>query len=416
LRADEKKVVELENAIAADEPMVALIKAPSRGAEQIFNRPLTERMVRLCERAGASRFFISCPRQEQGRVTQALGRFSGDARVQVIDSASEIAAAADGPAPTTRCIAVSGNIIFSLSQLQSLIKRQKGNGGAVVRLASANGEPGAAVSVGRLQDFTGTAEPAAATITSEIPGLPFALNGRPEDRGAAEHVIARTMRHDTMHTDGFMARIFDRKLSWRLSYLLAYTPITPNQVTLANTALGLGIAWMFAQPGYWIRLLAALLFVISITIDGVDGELARLKMCESAAGKRLDQLTDNLVHVAIFIGISIGCYRAAHSPAYLYVLGALLAGFGLCAISVHRAMSISSAGAEAFIRKVDRVTGRDFAYLLLILAAVNRLSFFIVGAAIGTYVFALVLWRITSGWQRADAALLNGGDRLAEGL
>jgi phosphatidylglycerophosphate synthase len=139
-------------------------------------------------------------------------------------------------------------------------------------------------------------------------------------------------------------------------------------------------------------------------------------MCESAAGKRLDELTDNLVHIAIFIGISIGCYRAAHSSAYFYVLGALLGGFGLCAISVHRAMNVSSGGAEAFLRKVDRRTGRDFAYLVLILALINRLNFFIVGAAIGTYVFALVLWRVTSGWNRAGTALPNGGDRLAEGI
>jgi phosphatidylglycerophosphate synthase len=417
LGADEKKVVESEMSITVDEPMVALIEASSRGGEQIFNRSLTERMMRLCERAGASRFFISCPRQEQGRILLALGRFGGDPRVQMVDSTDQIAAVANTPASATRCIAVTGNIIFSLSQLQGLIARQRGDGGGVVRLASANGEPGAAVSVGLLQDFIGSAAKPAANMTSDIPGLPFALNGRPEDRDAAERVIARTMRHDTVGTDGFMARIFDRKLSWRLSYLLAHTEITPNQVTLANTALGMGIAWMFAQPGYWIRLLGALLFVISITIDGVDGELARLKMCESEAGKRLDQITDNLVHVAIFIGISVGCYRAAHSAAYLYVLGALLAGFGLCAISVHRAMSISSAGAEAFISKVDRITGRDFAYLLLILAAINRLSFFIVGAAIGTYVFALVLWRVTSGWNRADAgALPDGGDRLAESL
>ena len=80
------------------------------------------------------------------------------------------------------------------------------------------------------------------------------------------------------------------------------------------------IAWMFAQPGYWIPLLASFLFVVSITIDGVDGELARLKMAETKAGARLDALTDNLVHIAIFLGIAIGCYRAGHNTAYIYTL------------------------------------------------------------------------------------------------
>jgi phosphatidylglycerophosphate synthase len=398
------------------DPIIAVLEAPSRGTERIFNRSLVERTMGICERAGVSRFLIRCPKQERERIEQALGRFAGDDRVRVVDSAAEIKDMPAGWDGDTRCIAVTGNILFSLSQLRALIAQQH-NSGRVVRMDSANGEPGAAVSIGRLADFiSGDIEVPATSMVSHIPGMPFALNGRPEDRGAAERVLARTMRHDTVETDGFMARILDRKLSWRLSYLLAYTPITPNQVTLANTALGLGIAWMFAQPGYWIRMVAALLFVVSITIDGVDGELARLKMCESEAGKRLDQLTDNLVHIAIFIGITIGCYRVAHSPAYFYVLGVLLGGFGLCAISVNRAMSVSSAGAEAFLRKVDRRTGRDFAYLVLLLALLNRLNYFIVGAAVGTYVFAAVLWRVTSGWQRTDAAPRNGGDRLAEGL
>ncbi len=165
-----------------------------------------------------------------------------------------------------------------------------------------------------------TAGPVASGVASEIAGLPFALNGHPEDREAAERVIASTLRHDTARTDGVMARIFDRRISWHLSYRLANTAVTPNQVTIANTAFGMFIAWMFAQPGYWLPLLASLMFVVSITLDGVDGELARLKMAETAAGARLDALTDNLVHIAIFLGIGIGCYRAGHNPAYIYNL------------------------------------------------------------------------------------------------
>jgi 1L-myo-inositol 1-phosphate cytidylyltransferase / CDP-L-myo-inositol myo-inositolphosphotransferase len=273
------------------------------------------------------------------------------------------------------------------------------------------------VSVGPLSDFlSANGRQPGSTVATGIEGLPFALNGHPEDREAAEHVIASTLRYDTARTDGLMARIFDRKLSWRLSYRLAKTAITPNQVTLANTALGFGIAWMFAQPGYWIPLLASILFVISITIDGVDGELARLKMAETEAGARLDAITDNIVHIAIFLGIGIGSYRTAHNPAYFYVLFALLIGFGFCSISVHRAMGLSAAGAEVFIRKVDRLTGRDFAYLVFLLALIDRLNYFIIGAAIGTYVFAGGLWWWTNKWTRIDAAHSTGGDRLAEGI
>ncbi len=394
---------------------MALVDARSRGAELIFGHPLLERLIRVCEQAGIAHFFVRCPTQERARFARALGRFSGDPRIRLVGSFEEIKQAPGDWHDTSPCVAVNGNIVFSLSQLRDLIASQASNGSEVVRLANANGDPAASLSVGRLGDFVGkNANSTVASVVSDIPGIPFALDGHPADRDVAERVIARTLRHDTADTDGFMARVFDRKLSWRLSYLLAHTRVTPNQVTLANTALGMVVAWMFAQPGYWIRLLASALFVISITIDGVDGELARLTMSETRAGGRLDAITDNLVHIAIFFGISIGCYRAAHSTAYLYVLGALLVGFGTCAISVHRAMSVSTAGAEAFIRKVDRLTGRDFAYLVLVLALINRLNYFIIGAAIGTYIFAVVLWWVTSRWTRSGAAPQTGGDRLAE--
>jgi phosphatidylglycerophosphate synthase len=374
-------------------------------------------MIRVCERAGISRFFLRCPDQEQPKYSAALGRFAGDPRVRFVGSFDEVKSDLNGEHGPDQGVALKGNIVFSLSQLRELLTQQAGRAAEVIKLPSSNGDPAASVSVGPLNDLlNANRQQLGASVSSRIAGLPFALNGRPEDREAAELVIASTLRHDTARTDGLMARIFDRKISWRLSYRLAHTAIMPNQVTLANTALGFAIAWMFAQPGYWIPLLASILFVVSITIDGVDGELARLKMAETRAGARLDAITDNIVHIAIFLGIGIGSYRAAHNPAYIYVLLTFLIGFGCCAISVHRAMSLSAAGAEAFIRKVDRLTGRDFAYLILLLALINRLNYFIIGAAIGTYLFAGGLWWLTNKWTRDHAAQLTGGDRLAEGI
>jgi phosphatidylglycerophosphate synthase len=166
-------------------------------------------------------------------------------------------------------------------------------------------------------------------------------------------------------------------------------------VTVANTALGLGCAWMFAVPNYWIRLFAAILFLTSVTIDGVDGELARLKMNESDFGGALDIITDNVVHVGIFIGLLAGCYRADHSPTYLYLIPMLLGGFAMCAYATWRAFEFKGERAAVWLDKVDRWSGRDFAYLLVLLAAINRLEWFAWGTAFGTYIFASVLILIT---------------------
>jgi phosphatidylglycerophosphate synthase len=119
-------------------------------------------------------------------------------------------------------------------------------------------------------------------------------------------------------------------------------------------------------------------------------------MVESEGGAKLDVLTDNIVHVAIFIGLMAGCYRSSHSSAYLYLLAILLAGFGFCAISVNRALSLTGEQAHKWIGAVERVTGRDFAYLVLVLALLNWLPVFAWSAAFGTWIFAFSLWWMTN--------------------
>src|SRR5580700_12071836 len=79
-----------------------------------------------------------------------------------------------------------------------------------------------------------------------------------------------------------------------------------------------------------LRVLGSLLFLFSITVDGVDGELARLTMSETKFGGMLDVITDNIVHVAVFSGIFWGCYRNSGSSSYVYLIPVVLGGFALC--------------------------------------------------------------------------------------
>ncbi len=199
-----------------------------------------------------------------------------------------------------------------------------------------------------------------------------------------------------------MARWLDRRLSWRVSYLLAHTSVTPNHVTLASTALGLVSGWLFASPGYWPRLLASLIFLVSTTLDGVDGELARLTMAESRFGAQLDTLTDNLVHIALFVAIMTGCYRASGNRAYLGLLLVLLGGFSLCAVAGWWARRVSRE--REWVAKLERLTGRDFAYLLVVLAVLDRIRYFAWGAAFGAYLFAFALWGMVTRQRRRGSA------------
>jgi phosphatidylglycerophosphate synthase len=377
----------------------ALIAAPDRASNAVFGRPLLERLMINCERAGIERFVVAAPRGEYPEVARAMGRFKDSDTVWMVESFSEILNHRNGDGmridPSSPCVSFSGNLVFAKSQLARILEEHASDPQSVHRALSADRDQGGEIATGPIAEILGrggisTTPPAPAASL-----LPFALNGRPEDREEAELRLAKSVREESAHKDAPMARWVDRRISWRISYRLAQTRVTPNMVTVANTVFGLGSAWMFSFPNYWMRLLAAISFLISITIDGVDGELARLKMTESEFGGALDVLTDNLVHAAVFVGLLVGCYRVEHSPAYLYLIPILLGGFTSCAYATWRAFSIKGAQAAAWMDKVDRWSGRDFAYLLVILATINRLEYFAWGTAFGTYLFAAVLIWIT---------------------
>ena len=373
----------------------ALITVPSRANDLIFGRPLLERLLILCEREGIRRFVLETPSELRTATRVALGRFRNDPAVTLVDTLNP---ANPGLDPAAVGVRLDGNLVFAPSILRKALDQYRSSPGATVSVVSTDSEHGGSISVGPLQSLINDGirlKPAALKVAA-IGVLPFALNGRPEDREEAEIRLARAIRNESLTTDALMARALDRRVSWRISLRLARLRVAPNTVTLANTALGFGCAAMLASTSYWLRLAGAVLFLVCITLDGVDGELARLRMVETKFGGRLDVFTDNLVHIAIFAGLMVGCYRVSHSSAYAYLLLILLVGFGVCAVAVNRALGVAGEATARWIGQVERATGRDFAYIVVMLALVDRLAWFAWSAAIGTYGFALVLWILTS--------------------
>jgi hypothetical protein len=84
-------------------------------------------------------------------------------------------------------------------------------------------------------------------------------------------------------TDGIYAR-FNRRISIPISRQLIKFPISANMITLFTLGIGIASAAFFAFGGYWNTLVGAFLCLWASILDGCDGEVARLKLQESAFG------------------------------------------------------------------------------------------------------------------------------------
>lgn len=240
-------------------------------------------------------------------------------------------------------------------------------------------------------------------------GLPCLLGQRTHDASDCEAKLMGVLAAQTAEGDGFMARHFDRKVSQFFSRRLVRTQVTPNQVTLMGVSIGLTGALLLSLPGYWPHLLGSLLFVFCVIVDGVDGEIARLKLMDSRFGHYLDITTDNLVHIAVFIGMAIGLFNETGNSLYLWALWFLLGGFAVCALAVYqcilRADAVTLERSPRLLRLMGMVSNRDFAYLVVLLAVADRLNWFLIGASAGTYLFAASLWILSSSERQKRPAL-----------
>jgi phosphatidylglycerophosphate synthase len=144
----------------------------------------------------------------------------------------------------------------------------------------------------------------------------------PQERLLAEQKLNRSL---VKPTDGIFARM-NRKVSIPISRQIIRFPITPNMVSLFTLGVSLTAGVFFAFGGYRNMLLGAILSLFASILDGCDGEVARLKLQESAFGCWLETICDYLYYLFIFSGMTIGLVRTSAAGSYLIWGGLLLFG------------------------------------------------------------------------------------------
>jgi phosphatidylglycerophosphate synthase len=124
---------------------------------------------------------------------------------------------------------------------------------------------------------------------------------------------------DRRNGEHWAGLLYMRRLSIYVTYALARTPISPNQVTGLMIVTGVLAGAVLALPGLLAALAAALLVQVYLLLDCSDGELARYTGRTSIAGVYLDRVGHYFAEAAILIGLG---FRASEVwPDWYTVLG-----------------------------------------------------------------------------------------------
>ena len=187
------------------------------------------------------------------------------------------------------------------------------------------------------------------------------------DRKNAELLICNKLKKDT---DGPVSKILNRPISLRISKLLLKTGITPNQISVLSTVIGLVGASFFFSGEYFYLILGGILIHIHSIVDGCDGEVARLKLRQTKYGGWLDSVLDRYVDAAIIFGLVYG-YWSITGDTTIWIIGffALIGSF-LNSYTSDKYDSIFKNG-DLTKRSKFRM-GRDVRLLLIVIGALTN--------------------------------------------
>jgi 1L-myo-inositol 1-phosphate cytidylyltransferase / CDP-L-myo-inositol myo-inositolphosphotransferase len=214
----------------------------------------------------------------------------------------------------------------------------------------------------------------------------------PEDLRAVSNRLRRSLTKDA---DGPVSRYLNRPISTRASMALAHLPIHPDVVSL--------VAFLFALAGAWALGVGAgvaggLLVLASSILDGVDGEIARLRIRASAAGALLDGVLDRIGDAVVLGGLALWALDQGGDPAIVVLLAvAATAGAMLSMATKDRVAALAIPPApERWIGFL--LGGRD-----------ARLLFVTVFAIVGRPLAAILVVAITSAASLAARLLIVMG-------
>lgn len=156
---------------------------------------------------------------------------------------------------------------------------------------------------------------------------------------------------------------YDQRLARAIIRPFVKTGLHPNHVTGASLLLGIaaGLAFAFGPAGS--EYAGALLFMLAVLVDHMDGELARMTGRTSTFGHYFDYVVGSLNYTILFCSLGVCLYRRDLGEAALWVgLGAGLSNLLIVALRLllerrHGSEAVEHPAASGF--EIE-----DFIYLI----------------------------------------------------
>jgi CDP-L-myo-inositol myo-inositolphosphotransferase len=141
-----------------------------------------------------------------------------------------------------------------------------------------------------------------------------------DDLSTRDEAERRLFASLTKAGDGFVSRHLNRPISKMISRRLMKTSVSPNVVTAMALLIGLlsALANLCVDATHlWLLAVGGTLFHISSVIDGVDGELARLKFQFSPFGAWFDTISDVIINVSYLFTLGFAVWRVTSEPIWV---------------------------------------------------------------------------------------------------
>lgn len=198
-----------------------------------------------------------------------------------------------------------------------------------------------------------------------------------------------------MAYDGIVSRYLNRPLSRPAARALVDTPVTPNSVTLFTLSLAVVTAAMLAAG--WNIAGGVAIQVVSV-VDGVDGELARLRNAATRFGGVLDAVTDRYADALLIGGMTIYAarfedYARPEFVGMLALAGSLIVSYSRARIE---ASLLPPGEKSASVSSLDSVFGlasRDVRSLVMAIGAIAGQCYLAL-AAVAVLTAATIAWRL----------------------